>query len=408
MRSRRERGSRRGRSPRASSRSPGEHRGGDVQGSDEGARSHRGRRGHGRCSCCATSTRSSRTRGRAQAARPGARPARRRRRACILLSPVMKIPPELEKEVAVIDWDLPDRARDRRHRRQAAAGAAGRRRAGAGRRPAGARAHRRGGARPHLVEAENVFAKSIVRTKTFDLETILEEKKHIIRKSGLLEYYEPRGVLDDIGGLEIAQGLAAEAAQRVHLARARLRAAAAQGHPAHRRARQRQVADREGGRRGVADAAAAARRRQDLRRARRRVGGEHPQGASRPPRRSRPAVLWLDELEKGFSGTGSSNMTDGGTTSRVFGIVRHLAAGEDLAGVRDRDREQRARSCRPSCCARAASTRSSSSICRLARSASTILDIHLARRSARPGDSSTWTSWSTRRPSSPAPSSSRR
>jgi SpoVK/Ycf46/Vps4 family AAA+-type ATPase len=32
-----------------------------------------------------------------------------------------------------------------------------------------------------------------------------------------------------------------------------------------------------------------------------------------------PAVLWLDEIEKGFSGTGSSNMSDGGTTSRVFG-----------------------------------------------------------------------------------------
>src|SRR4029078_8501564 len=28
----------------------------------------------------------------------------------ILLSPVLKIPPELEKEVAIIDWDLPDRA----------------------------------------------------------------------------------------------------------------------------------------------------------------------------------------------------------------------------------------------------------------------------------------------------------
>jgi SpoVK/Ycf46/Vps4 family AAA+-type ATPase len=32
-----------------------------------------------------------------------------------------------------------------------------------------------------------------------------------------------------------------------------------------------------------------------------------------------PAILWLDEMEKGFSGTGSSNMSDGGTTSRVFG-----------------------------------------------------------------------------------------
>ena len=31
-----------------------------------------------------------------------------------------------------------------------------------------------------------------------------------------------------------------------------------------------------------------------------------------------PAILWIDELEKGFSGTGSSGQTDGGTTSRVF------------------------------------------------------------------------------------------
>jgi len=32
-----------------------------------------------------------------------------------------------------------------------------------------------------------------------------------------------------------------------------------------------------------------------------------------------PCILWLDEMEKGFSGLGSSGMTDGGTTARVFG-----------------------------------------------------------------------------------------
>jgi SpoVK/Ycf46/Vps4 family AAA+-type ATPase len=32
-----------------------------------------------------------------------------------------------------------------------------------------------------------------------------------------------------------------------------------------------------------------------------------------------PSILWLDEIEKGFSGIGSSGMTDGGTTARVFG-----------------------------------------------------------------------------------------
>ena len=54
-----------------------------------------------------------------------------------------------------------------------------------------------------LVEAENVFAKSAVRTHTFDLETILEEKKQIIRKSGLLEYYEHREEFSDVGGMEV-------------------------------------------------------------------------------------------------------------------------------------------------------------------------------------------------------------
>ena len=48
-----------------------------------------------------------------------------------------------------------------------------------------------------------MFAKSIVRTHTFDLETILEEKKQIIRKSGLLEYYEHREEFSDVGGLEM-------------------------------------------------------------------------------------------------------------------------------------------------------------------------------------------------------------
>jgi SpoVK/Ycf46/Vps4 family AAA+-type ATPase len=32
-----------------------------------------------------------------------------------------------------------------------------------------------------------------------------------------------------------------------------------------------------------------------------------------------PCVLWLDEVEKGFSGSRSSNSTDGGTSARVFG-----------------------------------------------------------------------------------------
>ena len=34
-----------------------------------------------------------------------------------------------------------------------------------------------------------------------------------------------------------------------------------------------------------------------------------------------PCILWVDEIEKALSGTGSSNFSDGGTTSRVFGTL---------------------------------------------------------------------------------------
>jgi SpoVK/Ycf46/Vps4 family AAA+-type ATPase len=45
-----------------------------------------------------------------------------------------------------------------------------------------------------------------------------------------------------------------------------------------------------------------------------------------------PCILWLDEVEKSLSGTKSSNFSDGGTLSRVFGTL--LTAMQDgLEGV---------------------------------------------------------------------------
>ena len=34
-----------------------------------------------------------------------------------------------------------------------------------------------------------------------------------------------------------------------------------------------------------------------------------------------PAILWIDEIEKGLSGVGSSGKTDSGVTSRMFGTI---------------------------------------------------------------------------------------
>ena len=53
-------------------------------------------------------------------------------------------------------------------------------------------------------EAENVFAKAIVNDRRFDyddISSIISEKKQIIRKSGILEYYDHSETISNVGGL---------------------------------------------------------------------------------------------------------------------------------------------------------------------------------------------------------------
>ena len=52
-----------------------------------------------------------------------------------------------------------------------------------------------------LAESENIFAKSLAQHGTLHPRTIMEEKKNIIRKSGVLEYYDVDTDMSDVGGL---------------------------------------------------------------------------------------------------------------------------------------------------------------------------------------------------------------
>jgi len=54
-----------------------------------------------------------------------------------------------------------------------------------------------------LFEAESVIAKSIASVRKIDIPIILSEKKHIIRKSGVLEFYETDSGMADVGGLDV-------------------------------------------------------------------------------------------------------------------------------------------------------------------------------------------------------------
>ena len=136
--------------------------------------------------------------------RDAATELRKTKKSLCVLSPTTKIPPELEKSIsAVLDWDLPSRQEIEQAARKVLPNLPAATQQVIESDPQYMERVVESALGLTLVEAENVFAKSAVRTHTFDLETILEEKKQIIRKSGLLEYYEHREEFSDVGGMDI-------------------------------------------------------------------------------------------------------------------------------------------------------------------------------------------------------------
>jgi len=56
-----------------------------------------------------------------------------------------------------------------------------------------------------ILEATNAFSYAIIRKRSFHIPTIIEEKRQIIRKGGVLEYRDPRFTMDDVGGLNVVK-----------------------------------------------------------------------------------------------------------------------------------------------------------------------------------------------------------
>ena len=244
---------------------------------------------------------------------------RRTRKSLIMLSPVKKIPPELEKSIAaVVDWELPARSEIEAIARRLVPQAPPATQQQVESEPTFIERVVEAALGLTEVEAENVFAKSMVRTHTFDVETILEEKKQIIAKSGILEYYEHREEFSDIGGLT---SLKSWLVKRRHAFSSRAREF---GLPLPKGILMIGVPGT--GKSLTAKAAGALWEMPLLRLDVGKIFGglvgsseENIRTVIRTAEAIAPAVLWIDEIEKGFSGTGSSNMSDGGTTSRVFG-----------------------------------------------------------------------------------------
>jgi ATP-dependent 26S proteasome regulatory subunit len=172
-----------------------------------------------------------------------------------------------------------------------------------------------------LKEAENVFAKTLITTgriDTRDIAIILDEKKQIIRKSGLLEYYEAQENFDYIGGLTLLKDWLMKRSMAFS------EQAREFGLPAPKGALFLGI---QGCGKSLSAKAVSAAWQMPLLRFDAGRLFESALGSSEENLRKAikvaesvsPCILWIDEIEKAFGGSGGQ--TDGGTSSRIFGAL---------------------------------------------------------------------------------------
>jgi len=233
----------------------------------------------------------------------------------IVCGPTLVLPIELEKDIHVLDFPLPNRTEleaklndvieavkadvrvntelDPEHREVLIKSAQG----------------------LTLDEFETCLSRSITEFRSFSIDTIIEEKKQIIQKTGMLEYYPASTQLKDVGGyLLLKSWLNKRKTSFTDKARQ-------YGIPAPKGVL---ILGVQGcGKSLVAKSIASEWDLPLLKLDMGRIFGslvgqseENIRKAIRIAEGVSPCVLWLDELEKAFGGLNSSG--DSGTSQRVF------------------------------------------------------------------------------------------
>jgi len=236
----------------------------------------------------------------------------------IILAPVLRFPVELEKDITVLDYSLPTEQELEKSLERVLKSA---------REMNDLRVKLDGQTREKILKAargltctecENVLARSLVQTRTMDVNVILTEKKQIIRRSKILEYFEAEEDMSLVGGMPLLKEWLAK-----------------RGIAFSERARQFGLPEPRGllllgvqgaGKSLVAKAISSQWQlpllRLDLGSLFSELVGSSEQNmrtALRLAESVAPCLLWLDELEKGLAGSASSHLSDAGTTARVFG-----------------------------------------------------------------------------------------
>ncbi|HWD42022.1 MAG TPA: AAA family ATPase [Fimbriimonas sp.] len=242
---------------------------------------------------------------------------RGRSQTLILTAPSLVLPQDLEKEVTVVEFPLPSAEDIEGVLDQVTQAISSNKNVDTTLTPTMRERVVKSAQGLTLDEIESVFARSLVEKKRFDLDAILEEKKQIIRKSGLLEYYAPESSIGDVGGLDLLKEWL-DKRTKTFSDKAR-----EFGIPAPKGILLLGV---QGcGKSLVAKAVACHWNLPLLKLDVGRIFGslvgqseENIRKAIRTAESVAPCVLWADELEKGFAGVGSAGVSDSGTTARVF------------------------------------------------------------------------------------------
>lgn len=241
----------------------------------------------------------------------------------VIVAPQVNIAPELQKDVTVVDFPLPgapefhqllDRiVQDVRENSQIEIALE----------PSDREKLLHAARGLTLREAENVFAKTLVvdgRLSAEDIDMVFSEKQQIIRKSGLLEYYETNERMAHVAGLDNLKDWFRKRSIAFTDRAARF------GLPSPRGVLLLGV---QGcGKSLCAKAVAAMWRlpllRFDVGRMFSSLVGSSEENVRRAIQTAEsvaPVILWIDEIDKALAGSAGSAGSDGGTASRVFGTL---------------------------------------------------------------------------------------
>ncbi|MFM2482853.1 AAA family ATPase [Celerinatantimonas sp. YJH-8] len=234
----------------------------------------------------------------------------------VLSQPAPLLPPELEKEVQVMEMPLPDADDLKTLMRQAC-----------DRYDLDERDYQESSALIESAlglstsEAQLAFSKAACQFRRLtesEIPFIVKEKEQVIRKSGHLEYFHPKATLDDIGGLDNLKSWLNRRRQSFtkdarDFGLETPRGVLLLGLPGTGKSLAAKA---------VANAWQLPLLRLDMGKIYGGIVGQSEaniRSALQTAEALAPSILWVDEIEKGLSGMQSSGATDGGTTSRVLG-----------------------------------------------------------------------------------------